>query len=154
TAARALWNLMTDAGRPSLVVGYHNTFPADRIDGLMVSNFLYHEHLEDRMAIHDDATRAGTGLVYPTARLPEILTIQREVASAMGSNLKRFAAYGPDQAAEFEAPLARALRPGEDERKFFLKKAWLFDTMSGRIAETEYAAIRPELTMVHFQCID
>src|SRR5262249_40880903 len=128
--ARALWNLMTDAHRPSLVVGYHNTFPADRIEGLMVSNFLYHEHLEDRMAIHDDATRTGEGLVFPTARLPEILAIQREVAASMPSSLHRFAAYGPDDAAEFEAPLARALRPGEDERKFFLKKAWLFDTMT------------------------
>jgi len=152
--ARALWNLMTDAGRPSLVVGYHNTFPADRIDGLMVSNFLYHEHLEDRMAIHDDATKTGAGLVYPTSRLPEILAIQREVQGTMPSSLRRFAAYKADDAAEFEAPLARALRPGEDERKFFLKKAWLFDTMTGRIAETEYPAIRPELAMVHFQCID
>ncbi|HEX4822681.1 MAG TPA: alkaline phosphatase family protein [Candidatus Polarisedimenticolaceae bacterium] len=152
--ARALWNLMTDAGRPSLVVGYHNTFPADRIDGLMVSNFLYHEHLEDRMAIHDDATKTGAGLVYPTSRLPEILAIQREVTQAMPPALRRFAAYGPADAAEFQAPLARALRAGEDERKFFLKKAWLFDTMTGRIAEAEYPAIRPELAMVHFQCID
>jgi hypothetical protein len=153
--ARALWNLMTDAHRPSLVVGYHNTFPADRIDGLMVSNFLYHEHLEDRMAIHDAAAGTpGAGLVYPTARLEEILAMQREVARSLPGSVGRFASFRPEEAAEFESPLPRALRAGDDERKFFLKKAFLFDAMTGRIAEMEYPNIRPDLAMIHFQCID
>ena len=151
---RALWNLMTDAHRPSLIVGYHNTYPADRIDGLMVSNYLYHEHLEDRMGIADDPKTAGTGLVYPAERLQEIVKIERQATASMPAALPRFATYGPEEAAAFEAPLARALRPEDDERIFFLKKAYLFDTMNGEVAEAEYPRLAPDLLMVHFQCID
>jgi predicted AlkP superfamily phosphohydrolase/phosphomutase len=150
---RALWNVMTEASRPSLIVGYHNTFPADRIRGLMVSNYLYHEHLEDRMDIHG-AEPTGSGLVFPLDRLKEILEIQRDVTRALPEAMPRFASYPPELAREFSSPLGRALAPGEDQRKFFLKKAWLFDTISGRIVEAEHATVAPDLTMVHFQCID
>lgn len=151
--ARALWNLMTAAGRKSLVVGYHNTFPADRIEGLMVSSFLYHEHLEDRMEIRDGAEPPGEGLAYPPGGLQEILGLQREVVSSLPAAVGRFAAYAPEEAIEFEAPLTRTLGTG-DERRFFLKKAYLFDTMTGRVAERFYPELRPDLAMIHFQGID
>ncbi len=151
---RSIWNLMTEAGRPSLIVGYHNTFPADRVQGLMVSNYLYQEHLEDTLDAHDPAGNARAGLVYPPDRLREVVTIQHEVAASLPSAVPRFAAFGPDEAAAFEAPLGRALRPEDDRRKYFLKKAYLFDEFDGRVALAEYGSVKPDLAMVHFQCID
>ena len=150
---RALWNLLSDAGRRSLLVGYHNTYPAERIEGLVVSNYLYHEHLEDMMQ-----ARAGgdgpAGLVYPPQRLEQILEIQREVTASLPGAVSRFAHYAPDEAAAFEAPLRRALGPDDDRRQFFLKKAYLFDEINGRVALSEYEAVKPDLTMVHFQSVD
>lgn len=151
---KALWNLMTDAHRPSLVVGYHNTFPADRIDGLMVSNYLYHEHLEGAMGVVDPQEKGDVGLVYPIDKLGEVLEVQRAVAASLPEAVFRFADIPPDLAPAFEAPLTRAFAPGEDQRRYFLKKAYTFDEFDGRVAEAEYPKVRPELAMVHFQCID
>lgn len=151
---RAIWNLLTEAGKTSLVVGYHNTFPADRVQGLMVSNYLYQEHLEDTLDAHTDPQSGRAGLVYPGDRLKEVLKIQHEVAQTLPSEIGRFASFTPEEAEEFTAPLARALGPGDDRRKYFLRKAYLFDTFNGRVAEDEYPKVTPDVMLVHFQCID
>jgi arylsulfatase A-like enzyme len=106
------------------------------------------------MKIRDDPADSGAGLVYPPGHLGEILEIQREVMGTLPHEVGRFASFTAAEAPVFEAPLGRSLLAGEDQRIFFLKKAYLFDQMDGRVAEFEYPAIAPDLVMVHFQCID
>ena len=150
----AIWNLLTERSRPSLVIGYHNTYPAERIDGLMVSNYLYHEHLESTMDASDPDRPEGSGLVYPPDRLREVLDVQHEVGLSLPGAVPRFASFDAADAPAFTSPLRRALRPGEDRRIFFLKKAYLFDEFDGRVALEEYPRVKPDLMLVHFQCID
>ena len=150
----AIWNLLTDRRRPSLVVGYHNTYPAERVEGLMVSNYLYHEHLEATMDASEPGRASGSGLVFPPERLREVLDIQHAVGLSLPGAVSRFASFGAADADAFTAPLHRELRPGDDRRIFFLKKAYLFDEFDGRVALEEYPRVQPDLMLVHFQCID
>ncbi len=150
----AIWNLLTEVGRRSLVVGYHNTYPAERIDGLMVSNYLYHEHLEDQMAAADPRGDRASVLVYPPSSLKEVLGLQHAVAASLPAAVRTFASFDAGEAAAFEAPLRRSLGEGDNRRRFFLKKAYLFDELTGRVAAAEYPKIRPDLMLVHFQCVD
>ena len=150
----AIWNLLTEKSRPSLVIGYHNTYPAERIDGLMVSNYLYHEHLEATMAASDPDRPEGSGLVFPPDRLREVLDVQHAVSLSLPDAVPRFATFDAAEAPAFTSPLKRGLRPGEDRRIFFLKKAYLFDEFDGRVALEEYPRVKPDLMLVHFQCID
>jgi hypothetical protein len=150
----AIWNLLTEHGRKSLVVGYHNTYPAERVDGLMVSNYLYHEHLEDQMGAVDVPGDRASALVYPSRYLKEVLELQHAVGASLPAAVRRFASFDSTEAADFEAPLRRSLAEGENRRRFFLKKAYLFDEFNGRVATAEYPNIRPDLMLVHFQCVD
>jgi len=150
----AIWNLLTERGRSALVVGYHNTYPAERVTGLMVSNYLYHEHLEDLMAAHDDSGDRASSLVYPPGRLKEVLDVQHAVGASLPLSISRFAHFDPAEADAFTAPLKRALGRDDDRRRYFLKKAYLFDEFDGRVAAAEYPRVGPDLMMVHFQCID
>ena len=61
--AKALWNLVSDAGRPVLVVGYHNTYPAEPVKGLMVSNYLVREYEIEGF----DVRPQGAGAPPPTS---------------------------------------------------------------------------------------
>jgi arylsulfatase A-like enzyme len=150
----AIWNLLTERGRNVLLVGYHNTYPAERVFGLMVSNYLYHEHLEDMMAAADDAGERAASLVYPAGRLKEVLEMQHAVTTSLPQAVSRFAHFDATEAGAFTAPLKRALGRDDDRRRYFLKKAYLFDEFDGRVAAAEYPRINPDLMMVHFQCID
>lgn len=151
---RALWNLLTDAGKTALVVGYHNTFPADRIRGVMVSNYLYQEHLASTMGANVDPLASRSGLVFPPERVKDVLAVQSDVANSLPSTIRRFATYRAEEAAAFETPLTSGLAPGQDRRLFFLKKAYLFDEFNARVAAAEYPRVAPDVLMVHFQCLD
>ena len=37
---KAVWNILTELKKEVLVVGFHNTFPAERVSGMMISNYL------------------------------------------------------------------------------------------------------------------
>jgi arylsulfatase A-like enzyme len=150
----AIWNLLTERGRTALIVGYHNTYPAERVEGIMVSNYLYHEHLLDLMAAHDDSSDRASSLVYPPGRLKEILEVQHAVGASLPQAISRFAHFDAAEANAFTAPLKRALGRDDDRRRYFLKKAYLFDEFDGRVAAAEYPRVHPDLMMVHFQCID
>jgi hypothetical protein len=150
----ALWNLMTERNRPVLVVGYHNTYPAERVTGLMVSNYLYHEHLEDQMKAVDPEDDRRASLVFPPERLKSILAVQHEVSASLPAAVSRFARFDADDADAFTSPLTRALPATGSRRPFFLKKAYLFDEFVGRVAAAEYPRVAPDLMMVHFQCVD
>jgi hypothetical protein len=150
---RSIWDLLSDAGRPVLIAGYHNTYPAEDVRGLMVSNYLMQDLMSHWMHASGgvDPELAET-LVHPVAELPSILEVESEVRKRFPTELDRFADLSADQK---RAVLAgEGLDPETKHRLFFLRQAYLGDTFNAEIATRYFARIAPDLTMVHFQAID
>ncbi|HEX4823536.1 MAG TPA: alkaline phosphatase family protein [Candidatus Polarisedimenticolaceae bacterium] len=150
---RAIWNLLSDAGRPVLIAGYHNTYPAEEVHGLMVSNYLMQDLMSKWMHASGgvDPELAET-LVHPVAELPTVLAIESKVRKGLHDALPRFADL---DLAETRAILAgQGLDPETHHRLFFLRQAYLGDTFDAAVAEHYLPLIRPDLAMVHFQAID
>ena len=75
---RAFWNVASELGIKVGVVGWYTTWPAERVDGYLVS---------DRLGTHQvegTAERAATGLVYPETLLPEIEALRAQVERDVG----------------------------------------------------------------------
>jgi predicted Zn-dependent protease len=75
---RAFWNVASDLGIKVGVVGWYATWPAERVDGYLVS---------DRLGTHQVAGTAGgvaTGLAYPDSLLPEIEALRAQVEREVG----------------------------------------------------------------------
>jgi hypothetical protein len=76
---KAVWNIFTDAGESSTVVGWWNTFPVEIISGVMVAQVNTLEELTYRKWIKPGDVAQGPGQVYPAAREDEFLEIVEEV---------------------------------------------------------------------------
>ncbi|HZN54226.1 MAG TPA: alkaline phosphatase family protein [Candidatus Polarisedimenticolaceae bacterium] len=151
--SRALWNLLSDAGRRVLVVGYHNTYPAEDVRGLMVSNYL----MQDLMSAWMHASggidpELAEALVHPAEDLPAVLEVEAEVRRGLAAALPRFADL--DEAQARSVVSGAGLDPERNHRLFFLRQAYLFDTFDAEIVRRFRERVDPELTMVHFQAID
>lgn len=151
---RALWNVLSDRGRPVIVVGYHNTFPVEPVDGVMVSNFLYHEHLRDRIGGAIGENEDLSRIVDPPQLGDEVARVQREVLASLPNEIGRFVDYRTDERERFESLSASRLGERGDDRVYFLHKAFLFDTFHAALAERFLHDLDADLTMVHFQGID
>jgi len=136
----ALWNIASDAGLTVGVVNFWNTYPPERVDGVMVSDHLLAAEVEGREKLAHAAPAPRGPVVYPEDWEPRIAALL-----ASGS-----------RAVEVADPFAgnRAL------------PAWVFlngNPLSARFAEDEVLArialeidaeIRPELLMVLLPGID
>lgn len=95
----AIWNLATHYGMRSTVIGYFVSYPADVIDGVMVT---------DRVMQDLD------GSVYPDSLRGHVDAAAKQVKSRKGrrSVLKRFFPWGyaPAQAEDLESPYLEAAR--------------------------------------------
>jgi len=92
----ALWDLLSSEGRPVLAVGYHNTYPASRVNGLMVSSFLM-QGLQMLMG-GGSAQAAADRRVFPPELAPEILALQTDAEHSFPRALGRFATSLPPTA--------------------------------------------------------
>jgi len=150
---RALWNLLSDDGRRVLVVGYHNTYPAEDVRGLMVSNYLMQDLMSAWMhASGGIDTEMAETLVHPAEDLPAVLEVEAEVRRGLAAALPRFADL--DEAAARAVVSGSGLDPEKNHRLFFLRQAYLFDTFNAEVVRRFRERIDPDLTMVHFQAID
>jgi predicted AlkP superfamily phosphohydrolase/phosphomutase len=77
--AHALWNIVSDARMTVAVVNWWNTFPPERINGVMISDHLQPGEIEGREEIaHASETPSGA-LIFPeswTRRLTPLLDIE------------------------------------------------------------------------------
>jgi hypothetical protein len=150
---RSIWNLLSDAGRPVLVAGYHNTYPAEDVVGLMVSNYL----MQDLMSGWMHATggvdpELAEALVHPVDQLPAVLEVETQVRAGFAQALPRLADL--DAAQTRAVLLGTGLDPEVNHRLFFLRQAYLADTFNASVVDRFFDRIHPDLTMVHFQAID
>ena len=156
--APAIWNELSARNRRVMIVGYHNTFPVERVDGLMVSNYLTQDTVADLMEIDAEIGEGGSdiasGLVYPPRHLDEVLAIQDRVRKRLPEAVQRFASFESDRALRQFLERSRRLDPDGNQRPYFLSRAWLYDQVVAEVAAELYPAIEPELAMVHFQSLD
>lgn len=153
--SRAVWNELSDRGRPVMLVGYHNTFPVEPVEGMMVSNYLVQDSIAQAMNFGSASTSAAlaTSLVYPQASLEEVLEIQREVDRRILDDVQRFADLDDDEVTDF-VRRSRTLVDDADQKPYFLAKALTFDTLIAEVADAFYDEVKPDLAMIHFQSID
>jgi hypothetical protein len=136
-----------------LVAGYHNTYPAEDVTGLMVANYLMQDLMSHWMHASGgvDPELAET-LVHPVQELPEILRIETAVRARFASQLPRFATLDENQSRRVLA--GEGLDPSKEPRLFFLRQAFLADTFNAEVADAYFERVHPDLTLVHFQAID
>ncbi|MEM1177693.1 MAG: alkaline phosphatase family protein [Acidobacteriota bacterium] len=155
--APAIWNELSASEREVLLVGYHNTFPVEKVNGTMVSNYLMQDSVADLMDMEiegdsDSASSLGGSLVYPPERLQEVLEIQRQVKRRTPEIIERFADIPDDELDRF-LRLSQRLDV-DDQKPYYLVHSWLFDTIAAETAEVMLQRSQADLAMIHFQAVD
>jgi predicted AlkP superfamily pyrophosphatase or phosphodiesterase len=150
---KALWNVASENGKSVLVVGYHNTFPVEKVTGLMVSNYLVRQSMMTfvRGARHEGGDAAGH-LVYPPQATKTVAGLSQRLEDVTWDEVARFASIDPGR---FRTPWERTKRgPRGDQRWEYLVKAYAYDAFHGRVAAALRAEAHPDFLMLHFQCPD
>jgi predicted AlkP superfamily phosphohydrolase/phosphomutase len=152
--ARALWNLLDAPGRSSFVIGWHNTYPVEPITGVMVSNWLVQAHTAKhtnwpQRPVWQLPSSFAAGLVYPFDEAERVLRIAKDVECSLDQEIGRFARFTPQ---ELERFALESQEPGT--WSYFLRQAYLYDTIHARAAAELLSESQPTATLVHFQALD
>ena len=151
---KAVWNILTELELDSLVVGFHNTFPAEPVSGLMVSNYLMQRHSFERsFGQAYELNQSYAQLVSPAEYVADVMRHHRTIDALTLDDLSRFANW---TAEDFDRLSDEASQRGPGDRSEFtyLRKAYLFDTLNAEVALDFYERINPDLMLLHFQSLD
>jgi len=148
---RALWNLMDEAGRDSLIVGYHNTYPAEKIRGAMVSNWMLQAHMNEVMRADPGATRS---FVHPEELQPDLVDLARRTRAGWTDAVNGFVEFEGDAAPREWIDESATLGDEEGRWPYFVRRAWMFDAFNAEAALALMPQVDADLTMVHFQSVD
>ena len=83
---RAFWNLLTDHGRSVGVSGWWATWPAETVNGYIVSDRVAYTRMEATAALEDRSLRN----VYPLELTTEISSLVRRPGSITAEQVRRF----------------------------------------------------------------
>ena len=154
---KALWNILGDAGKSSAFVAWWASYPAEKVDGVQVSNLVVFQTLRPR----PPGATAPAGLTYPPGYFDEVLPALHTAADL---TYEEVASILHIDRAEYEAALHEVLQPAatDDEketRKLAQRPVPL--AISILAGSKNYAAIasnlvarRMDLTAVYFEGID
>jgi len=148
---RALWNLLDEAGRSSLIVGFHNTYPAEKIRGAMVSNWLLQAHMNEVLRAQSDVTRS---FVHPEEIRPALLDLARRTRADAAREIGRFVEFETADIPQEWLDESAALGDEEGRWPYFVRRGWMFDAFNAEAALSLMPTIDADLTMVHFQAVD
>lgn len=141
-AVPALWNMASDAGKRVAVYGLWATYPAERVNGTLVSDRLF--------SFQYDAP-PPPGAVFPDSEQPAAQAAVQDVASTIGYDALR--AYIPELTpAEYERASADP-NPFADPATALRRILIETETMH-RLATARIERERPDLTIVYFQGTD
>ena len=151
---RAVWNILTELERDSLVVGFHNTFPAEPVAGLMVSNYLMQRHQFERTFGETyELSESDAQLVYPREHIARVMSHHRTIDALTLDELRRFADLTPEEYGRLDDDVSES-GPSDRSGFTYLRKAYLIDTVNAEIALDFYEQIDPDLMLLHFQSLD
>ena len=152
--APALWNLIDASGGSSIVVGWHNTYPAEPIRGVMVSNLLVWSRGAGPGRGPDQQPDPFTsGLIHPASQSEAVLDVTRAVEDALEREIVRFADFTPQELGRFQRESERPAGDGGDW-SYFLRQAYVYDTIHARLAAQLLSERSPTATLVHLQALD
>ncbi len=144
----ALWTIMTEQQRSSVVVGWLSTWPAEEIQGAMVAPF-----------IHIGNTRQTTikGSIYKTNAPRQ--TFDPKLFAELKPLLKNPGAYGPESRKRYydeppaDDPIYKQIKI---LKRYNYTASWTAARMHNVTASTLYLRKKfdPELVMVYYQCPD
>jgi len=141
-AVKALWNILSDAGRSVDVVGWWATWPAETVNGAVVSDHTcYHFLFEEGAGGDTDAT----GMVFPPALEPTLRPLIRRPADLRPDEVAPFVQVG---AAELDRPFHF-----DDELSHF---KWALATAESyrAIAKHLWQSDRPDVLMTYIEATD
>jgi predicted AlkP superfamily phosphohydrolase/phosphomutase/predicted Zn-dependent protease len=90
---KALWNILTDAGRKSAFVAWWATWPAEEVNGYMVSDRVAYS----TFSFVDKGENDGKGATWPPGYFQEIRPRLQEAAGIRDAELKEFADATPEE---------------------------------------------------------
>lgn len=138
--SKAFWNILSDQGLRSCVVGWWASWPAEPIRGVIVS---------DRVSYHAfiQTPEAEQGLVYPAEKQNEILALRRDAEDVPYETARQFMEITPQEYAE--APVLDFSDPISHFRH-------IYRTMKSycEIAKHLIRNERPDLMAVYFEGVD
>jgi predicted AlkP superfamily phosphohydrolase/phosphomutase len=143
----ALWNIASDAGLRVGVVNFWNTYPPERIDGVMVSDHLLPSEVAGRRTVAKAGAPPPGPLVFPESW-------QTRVAQALGPGEPVVDVADPFAHATGLPPWVSAGKPPAVAGERPLSLRFREDTAYARIALAIEAAIHPDLLMLLLPGID
>ncbi|MFN7963044.1 MAG: alkaline phosphatase family protein [Thermoanaerobaculia bacterium] len=138
---KALWNLFSEAGKKVGVVGWWATWPAEDVNGVVVSDHACYHFLEKQGV----GSEVSAALVSPAARMAELLARVRRPADLGAADL---APYAQVTAAELARPFDFA-----DELwhlRWALATAFSYRDLGLKLWREDH----PELLMVYLEATD
>ncbi|HXP59267.1 MAG TPA: alkaline phosphatase family protein [Dongiaceae bacterium] len=133
---KALWNILNQTGRRSLVVGWWPSHPAEPIDGVMVS-----DQFQNTMA-SEQKPFLPPGTVHPAALAASLAELQVNPMELRGEFIRPF------------VPAYEKVDQKQDKRLHSLGKI-IADTMSVHAVATELLATQPwDFAAVYYSGID
>ncbi len=154
---KALWNILSDAGRTSAFIAWWASYPAEKVDGFQVSNLVVFQTLRPRPA----GAAVPAGLTYPPDYLERVLPSLHTAADLTYGEVAQVLHIGR---AEYETALREVLKPAtsddeKENRKLAQRPVPL--AISILAGSKNYAAIASDLaarhldlTAVYFEGID
>lgn len=138
----AVWNILSEAGLSVGVVNWWNTFPVEKVTGMMVSDAFFPEEIAGRRelmgATGDDLELQRSLTVYPLTAVPRL----RAVADRAGRR----------PAATVDPPTDERLPPWID--RDVLREVEVRDATVVELALTVESEIEPDVLMVFLPGID
>ena len=137
----ALWNRASDAGRRVAVVAWWATWPAERVDGVIVSDrFGYH-------FLHEEAggARDTAGLAWPPSRVREFLEFRPDPRRVDPASLAPYVEVDPRRV---------SLEHGFADPAAHFLWAWSTAEAVGRLSRHLWESDRPDLLMSYVEATD
>ena len=138
----ALWNILSAAGKQVGVVGWWATWPAEHVNGVIVSDHTcYHFLFEEGGKGAPDTT----GVIYPPDIAPEIFEHVRRPGDLTHAEVKKFADVSEEE-------LARPFHFDDDlaEFKWALATAESYSDIGAHLWNTRH----PDVLMVYIEGVD
>ncbi len=143
---RALWSILTSVGRPSLTVGWWATWPAERVEGAMISDRLSYSLSEE------GAEQAVKDVVYPPSLEPaasKLIVRPEEISYA---EVRSIIEIGAEEFARARSSLVSA-SSWKDPVAHLLRILAATQTYH-RIAVERLRASQPPLALVYYEGLD
>lgn len=140
---KALWTLLSEAGREVGVVGWWATWPAETVRGSIISDHVAYHFLFEKAFDADGAERGG--LVSPPELWPQVSSLVQQPSDVQYSEIQKFASV---DRAEFDREF--------DFKSDLAQLRWILSTTKSyaRIGHHLWMEQRPDLLMLYIEGTD